>query len=269
MSALAKYTKAGLLGMQNAMEYRADFLLGMVTIAFPLFIQTFLWNSIYAGSGSAAMFGYTYAQMLSYTVVANILRRLLQTGFEYEINDDIKNGALDKFIVRPVNYFSYRMVSFLGGKLVQGALMLVLMVGAVLVLNAALGAGIAASGVLWFLLILVLAFFLNFVIFFLVGMLAFWLSEVGFLFEAIRIVFIAFSGGIFPLDVFGPRVVAVLNWLPFRYTCNFPVDVLCGRIAGADILLGCAAMIGWILVLVVASLAVWRAGLRRYVAAGG
>ncbi len=269
MNALTKYAKAGALGIQNAMEYRADFLLGMVSALFPMFIQYFMWSAIYNGSGSASLFGYTYAQMLVYTVVANIVQRLLRTGFEYEINDDIKLGGLDKFLVRPIGYFFFRMVNFLGGKLVQGGLIYVVMVGAILALNAALGAIVTPLGLLWFTLVLLLAFLLNYVIFFLVGMLAFWLSEVGFLFEAVRIVFIAFSGGIFPLDVFGPRIVAVLNWLPFRYTVNFPVDVLCGRIAGLDVLLGCAAMALWVAVLSGLAMLTWRTGLKRYVAAGG
>ena len=38
----------------------------------------------------------------------------------------------------------------------------------------------------------------------LVSCIAFWLAEIGFLFEAVRIVFIALSGGIFPLAVLGP-----------------------------------------------------------------
>lgn len=264
-----KYVKAFGLGAQSAMEYRADFLLGMVSAIWPIFIQFFLWTSIYKGSGQQNLFGYTYAQMIAYTIMANIVQRLTRTGFEYDMVDDIKNGGLDKFIVRPVGYFQYRMATFIGNKLAQFAVLFIVMLGAVVFVNAVYGGIIAPLSVLWFVLALLLAFVLNFIIFFTVGMLAFWLAEIGFFYEAVRIVFIAFSGGIFPLDVFGAKVVAVMNFLPFKYTVNFPVDVLSGRVAGPDILLGCLIQLAWIAALSFLSIKLWNYGQKKYVAAGG
>ena len=269
MRALLKYTKSLSLGIASVMEYRMDFFLGMFSAVWPMLIQFFMWSSIYGGSQQAVMFGYTYAQMITYTVFANIVQRLLRTGFEYEINDDIKNGGLDKYIVRPVSYFQYRMASFLGSKLVHMLMIYGVLIAASLIINAAYGTVITPDNLVYFTLVLLLAFVLNFIIFFCVGMLAFWLSEVGFFFEAVRIVFIAFSGGIFPLDVFGPKVVSVLNWLPFKYTVNFPVDVLTGRMHGDAILQGCVVMCVWIAALSVFSRVIWKTGLNRYVAAGG
>jgi ABC-2 type transport system permease protein len=266
---LQKYAKSLALGMQSAMEYRADFLLGMVSAIWPMFIQFFMWTSIYQGSSQPVMFGYTYAQMITYTIIANIVQRLLRTGFEYEINDDIKNGGLDKFMVRPIGYFQFRMASFLGGKLVQSGLIYIVLIAVVVIINAVFGALITPLHLLYFTVVLLLACVLNYIIFFCVGLLAFWLTEIGFFFEAVRIVFIAFSGGIFPLDVFGPKVVAVMNFLPFKYTVNFPVDVLNGRLGGGDILTGCAVMLLWVVLLSAFSQLVWKAGLKRYVAAGG
>ncbi len=57
---------------------------------------------------------------------------------------------------------------------------------------------------------------------------SFWIVEVGFLFEGIRIVTILLSGGIFPLEVFGERFVQVMNLLPFKYTVSYPINVLNG-----------------------------------------
>ncbi len=264
-----KYAKSFALGAQSAMEYRADFLLGMVSAIWPIFIQFFLWTSIYGGSGQQSLFGYTFAQMIAYTVMANIVQRLTRTGFEYEMNDDIKNGGLDKFIIRPVGYFQYRMATFVGGKLSQFAMMFLVMLGAIVAVNEIYGGVIAPLNVVWFTLTLLLAFVLNFIIFFCVGTIAFWLVEIGFFYEAVRIVFIALSGGIFPLDVFGEKVVAVLNFLPFKYTVNFPVDVLNGRVAGLDVLTGCLIQLAWIAALSLLSLKLWKIGQKKYVAAGG
>lgn len=269
MGPYRKYLKSFALGAQSAMEYRADFILGMVSAAWPIFIQYFLWKSIYAGSGQQSLFGYTYAQMVTYVIIANIVQRLTRTGFEYDMLDDIKNGGLDKFMIRPIGYFQYRMATFLGGKLAQLAVIFLVMLGAVAAINGIYGNVIAPLNIVYFTAALLLAFLLNFIIFFCVGMLAFTFTEIGFFYEAVRIVFIAFSGGIFPLDVFGPGVNAAMSFLPFKYTVNFPVDVLTGRLTGFDAVAGCLIQLGWIAALSALSLALWNRGLKKYVAAGG
>jgi ABC-2 type transport system permease protein len=254
--------------MQNALEYRGAFMLNLINSIWPILIQFFLWSSLYRAT-DGMLFGYTYAQMITYTIFANIVQQFLRTGYEYEINNDVKNGGLDKFIVRPIGYFNFYMTSFFGGKLVMSVFVFVLLGTAALIINSVFGAVVTLTGIAMFLAVLVLACALNFIIFFCVGMLAFWLTEIGFFFEAVRIVFIAASGGIFPLDVLGPGAVAILNWLPFRYTVNFPVDVICGRLTAEQVLPGLLVMGLWIVVLRFAANALWRKGLKRYIAAGG
>ncbi len=269
MASWGKYGKAFSLGLASAMEYRADFILSMVSALWPIFLQFFLWTCIYGGAGSGELFGYTYGQMIAYTIIANVVQRLGRTGFEYDMNDDIKNGGLDKYLVRPVVYFPYRMASFAGGKAAQFVVVFLFLLVAIVGINLAYGPIIAPVNVLWFLLSLVLALVLNFIIFFCVGMLAFQFSEIGFLYEAVRIVFIAFSGGIFPLDVFGEGVVRVMRFLPFLYTVNFPVNVLTGRTAGGEVVLGCLVQLLWIAALSFLSVRLWNQGLKKYIAAGG
>lgn len=264
-----KYVKAFTLGLQNSMEYRSDFFISMISALFPIFIQLFMWTSIYGNSGRTVMFGYSFAQMVTYTVIASIVSRLIRTGFEYEINDEIKNGGFNKFIVRPIGYFSYKLSCFLGQKLFQLGLTSILLCGVIIMLSLKFGHSFGASALLGFTASLLLAFVLNFIIFFCISMVAFWLSEIGFFFEAVRIVIIAFSGGIFPLDVFSSGFLSVLNYLPFKYTVNFPVDVLNGRLAGTDILKGLLVQLMWILLLSGVSRLLWRSGTKKYIAVGG
>ena len=114
---IRKYLHSLGLGLKEAIAYRADFWLGVASAAFPIFIQVFMWQALYGGSGQSALYGRSFAQMLSYSVAAAILWRLLRTGFEYEINDDIKNGGLSKYVVRPIHYLPYRLSCFVGQKL--------------------------------------------------------------------------------------------------------------------------------------------------------
>jgi len=112
-----KYFKAFEMGFQTALEYRVNFMISLISAAYPIFIQTFLWTAVYANSGSGVVYGYTYRQMIAYTFLAGLVARIVRTGFEYEIMDDVKNGKFSRFLVQPVGYFPYRLLSFYGNKL--------------------------------------------------------------------------------------------------------------------------------------------------------
>jgi ABC-2 type transport system permease protein len=283
LNAACKYLGPFSLGLRGALEYRANFAFSLLGAVAPVMIQTALWTCLYArGAGASApspqgmagsggglqLFGVTYTQMLGYVVVANIVSRLVRTGFEYDLNDDIKSGGLDRYLVKPIDYFGFRMAQFAGAKSAETLFMGIALAAALAALSVFAGFSATPLAILGFVAALLLAFALNFLIFWCVGLLGFWLAQIGFLFEAARIVIITASGGIFPLSVFGPRFEPVLAAMPFRFTIQFPTDVLCGRVARADLASGLAAGALWLILLLALTRAIWAAGIRRFVALG-
>jgi ABC-2 type transport system permease protein len=131
-----------------------------------------------------------------------------------------------------------------------------------------LGVPVSITAAVAFVASILVAFVLNFLIFWCVGMAGFWLTEIGFLFEAARIVIITASGGIFPLAVFGPSGQAALNVLPFRFTIQFPTELLCGRIPAGQIAADFALAFLWIGILAALGRVLWNAGIRRFAAVG-
>jgi ABC-2 type transport system permease protein len=269
LSWLEKYTKTFELGFQTALEYRVNFAISLISAAYPIFIQSFLWTAIFVNAGETQVYGFTYRQMIAYTFLAGLISRIVRTGFEYEIMDDVKNGKYSKFLVQPVGYFPYRLASFFGAKLPNlamiGGILILVLIG----LNAFWGVSLELARLLLFPLALALAMTLNFLIFYCISSVAFWLVEIGFLFEGVRIVLILLSGGIFPLEVFGSRFVQIMNLLPFKYTINYPITVLNGRLALSEAPLGLLVQCLWIGVGLLLSRALWRVGSKRYIAVGG
>ncbi len=264
-----KYYKAFEMGFQTALEYRLNFLISLISAAYPIFIQTYLWTAIYAGSAESVVYGFTYRQMIAYTFLAGLVTRIVRTGFEYEIMEDVKNGKFSTFLVQPLGYFPYRLCSYFGQKLPGQAMILVILVVVLVALNVFWSVTFEPLRILAFLATLVMAVVLNFLIFYIFSAMAFWIVEVGFLFEGIRIVTVLLSGGIFPLEVFGERFLSIMNWLPFRYTVHYPITVLNGSITTGEALSGLLMQLLWIGICLVLSNLLWRVGSRRYVAVGG
>lgn len=109
---MRKYGTCFCMGIQKTVEYRFDFLLGYISAVFPIIIQVSMWTAIYHSSKNEMLYGYSYQQMILYTFFVGVVGKFLSTGFEYEINEDIKNGGLNKYIVKPVNYCVYRCSCF-------------------------------------------------------------------------------------------------------------------------------------------------------------
>ena len=64
---LRKYLKTFEMGFQTALEYRINFALSLVSAAYPILIQTFLWTAIYKSTAQEVVYGYTFRQIIAYT----------------------------------------------------------------------------------------------------------------------------------------------------------------------------------------------------------
>lgn len=266
---LYKYFKAYALGMQNSMEYRADFFLSMLSIFFPVLIQLFLWTAIFKNSQGGTVYGYTYGQMISYAVLAGIVSKVVAAGFEWEVAGDVKNGGLDKYIIKPIDYFQYRISCFLGQKTIQLTIMLLLTALVLAILHRSVGLVLEPLRILAFVGALIPALLLNFLIAFCLSTAAFWLSEVWGVFIVSSLLVNIVSGGIFPLDIFGEKLLRLFDLLPFKYTIYYPVNILNGKMGWEGLLSGTLIQCAWIAALTLLAGLLWNAGSRKYVAVGG
>ena len=257
------------MGIEKSLEYRANFFLSLASAVFPIIIQTFLWNYLYGNADAGAVTGYSYQQIIVYTLLASMVSKLVGAGFETQINEDIKLGGLNKYLVKPVGYCRYQFFSFLGEKLPQLAILLLVAAGLVAFSVAFLGLELSAVRILAFLAALVLALVLNFFIFYCVALLSFWLTDVNLMFGTISVVLVVVSGGIFPMDIFGEKLAAFIGLLPFSYTTQFPVNIINGKLSWMQVGSGVLCQAFWIVLFGALGFGIWKKGLKRFAAVGG
>lgn len=264
-----KYIKAFQVSMQNMLEYRSDFLFQLLSRFFPVIIQLFMWTAIFQASPETVVMGYTYSQMITYTILSVFITSMLNVDAHYRIADDIKNGMLSKYLILPLDYYAYQAAGFLGGKISELA---VLGIGIVVlcIIMQAMGFFVAtALGVLAFAVLLLLVMVLQFVMYYCLACLAFWFGECGGVFTVVSVIARIISGAVFPLDIFGSLAVNISKLLPFYYTTYFLTNTLLGKNNWGEILLGTGALTCWILILYGLGRLLWARGQKRYIAAGG
>lgn len=265
-----KYAAGFFMGLKEEMQYRADYLTNLISVVFPLMIQLSLWTILFSGKPEeTVIMGYTFPQMMLYSVTATMSARFLATEVHSSVAQDIRDGALNRSLIQPVRYPLQKFCIFFGKKVFH----FLVNMGILRVLLAVLWARGQASLRPWWVLCyfadLLPAYYLNFLIFLNISFLAFWLVEVSRIFGVISILLTIFSGGILPLDIFGAGVVEFLQNFPFFYTTYFLTNILTGRLNGGQMLQGAAIQAVWIVLLTGLAWLLWKKGVGRYEAVGG
>jgi ABC-2 type transport system permease protein len=101
------------------------------------------------------------------------------------------------------------------------------------------------------------------------GLVTFWTTRVGAIFDVFFTVELLVSGRLVPLSLMPPWVRDVAAWLPFQWAFQFPIETLIGRLSHEAILRGLAMQALWTLIGVGILAVVWPMAVKRYSAVGG
>lgn len=265
-----KYWHAITVGIQNNLTYRFNFLARSLFGLIPLTATIFLWRTIFASKEGATVSSYTLAEMISYYLLVTLVDALTAVNEDdWQIAADIKDGNISQFLLKPIDYLTFRMCLFLSGRLTYMAV-------AALPLTAfffwlrdyfVLPADWFTFGC--FLGSLCMTAMLQFFMSYTMAMLAFWVLEVStFIFILFAFEYLA-SGHLFPLDLLPDAVERVLFFTPFPYQLFFPVGVYMGKITGDQLTRGLLIQAAWVVGMYALARFAWSRGIRKYSAVGG
>jgi ABC-2 type transport system permease protein len=244
--------------------YRGAVSIWIFTTVIQPLVFIVVWRTV-VGSGETG--GFTANQFVAYFLVMMLVDHLTFIWVMWEFEWRIRTGAFSPLLMRPIHPIHSDVCENLAYKTVGlvGVLPAAIVLG--FVFDADLS-GIRAATVLPFLIALVLAMVLRFVVEWCLALAAFWLTKV----TAINSLFFAltgFFGGIFaPLAVLPLWMQTVAAWTPFPWSLAFPVEVFLGRRTGGDIWTGYAVQLGWIVLALGGLALLWRRATRRYSAVG-
>jgi ABC-2 type transport system permease protein len=265
MIALRKYAWVGLTAARSNVAYLGEVATRFIFLGVVLYIFLQLWRVTYTETGAEQLGGFTLAQMLWYLAMTEALT-LSRPNVGGEVDQDVRTGALAVQLIRPLSYPLYRLWTNLGERAVRfgmnaavGALIVLLFVGPI---------PFTPAGLALFALSLPLAFVLDFLGLFLVGLFAFWMEDTSGLRLIYSRVVMILGGMLLPLELFPPAVQPLLRGLPFASIVYGPARLFvrpdAAFLAGLLVRQGIA-----ILLFALAVALVYRAALQRISANGG
>lgn len=215
--------------------------------------------------------GYDQAQAVTFVWIGQALIAavaLLGGGFEEELEERVRSGAVATDLYRPVDLQLWWLSVELGRAafhlLSRGVVPLV--VGALLFELA-----LPAHPLTWAVLLLSVwcAVVVGFGVRYLVALSAFWLLDGAGVRLVSTLLCTFFSGMTLPLTVFPGALSSVAQLLPWSAMLQVPADVLLGRHTGADLVAAVVFQLAWAAVLLLVGRAVQSLATRRVVVQGG
>lgn len=268
IAALNKYRHVFLVGLQGNIVYRWNFALRGFFSLFHLMVVFILWGAAFQGSPEIG--GFDVRQTMTYFVMLLVLQFFIGAFNEdYQISEEIRNGLINQFLLKPINYFLYRFTIYLAARLVSGLLVLLPLLVALPFLREYLTFPDEAWRIAVGLPAMLLSGLIQFSIAYCFGLLTFWFLEIqGFVILSLAIETVL-GGQMFPLDLMPDWVFRLSQWLPFYYQMYFPAAVFTGRIGPEMAMQGLAVQVCWVIALLLLSQFLWSRGLRRHTAVGG
>lgn len=269
IASLNKYWRAYLVGIQSNIVYRWNFFLRGFFSLTHLIVVFALWSAAYQGHSTIG--GFSLGQTLTYFVVLLVLQFFIGAFNEdFQISEEIRNGLINQFLLKPVNYFAYRFSIFMSARTVSGMLVLVPVATAYLFLHEYL----LMPAETWRLTLgipaLIMSALIQFTIAYCFGLLSFWFLEIQSFVILSFAIETLLGGQVFPLDLMPPLLYRVSQYLPYYYQMYFPGAILTGRIAtSAEAVRGLLVQACWVAILLILAAALWKRGLRRHTAVGG
>ncbi|GGG65186.1 ABC transporter permease [Paenibacillus radicis (ex Gao et al. 2016)] len=253
--------------MLTNLAYRFEVFTSVGTNLIIMLASVFLWQTAYGG-GIGQVQSLSLQDLTTYTILSIILSSMFVCDVQDTIYYKIREGQIVTDFYRPIPLLACYLADDIGGSLSSLA-------------NKALPLIVFASlffGIPW------PSSFLNFLLFIpscllsygilwllsaLVGLIAFWVMELGNMGMVKDSIVRVLSGSIVPLWFFPESVQTVSKFLPFQYTYQTPLGIYIGNVGTKEALAALAVQAVWIIILFLLLAAGWKRTKKKTLIQGG
>lgn len=260
------YVQEAKLAIAEQIQYRVAnymYMLGMV--AEPV-IYLVVWQTVAAQQGGSVA-GITAGQFAAYYIVWTLVRNINIVFTPYGWEERIREGRLSAQLLRPLFPIVEDLGFFLGWKPVVVVLWLPIALFLSLVFHPVLNP--TPLAIVVFAISLLGAYLIRSLNQTSLGLITFWTTRVGPIFELYIAVELLLSGRLVPMALMPAWVQSIADVLPFQWTFGFPIEALVGNLTTEELLRGLGMQLLWIAIGSVLVRVVWRFAVRRYSAVAG
>jgi len=264
--AMRKVTAVISLVAKDRLQYSAEVFYWLFLSLIGVFVMVYVWLAVFQGQAQVA--GFTLSSISTYYFVALVIRRMSDVP-SFWIAELIQQGGISAFLLRPLDFFRYSFIYTTSSRLISFLISTPVLAGVLLLLREYIITPQDWQTWVLFVAALGIAITLSALFGFVMGSVTFWITEVGSLYYFYGTLLAFLGGSMLPLSFFPPELLAVFDFLPFRFLYSFPINIYLEKIGTMELLLGLGNGILWVIIMVGFYWLLWQKGVRKYSAFGG
>jgi ABC-2 type transport system permease protein len=264
-SLLDFYLVRGRTQIQGEFQYRVGTYLWMIGMLAEPIVYLVVWTTIADQQGGSVQ-GISRGEFAAYYIVWTLVRNMniVFTPFGWE--QRIREGEFSAALLRPIHPLHDDLAAFAGWKPV--VIVYWLPVAAVLWIAFDPVLHPSALEIVVFFFALWGAYLIRTMFMSTLGLVTFWTTRVGAIFELAIAAELLLSGRLVPLPLMPDWAQDLAAFLPFQWSFYFPIQALVGDLSTGELLGGLGMQVFWIVVMTGLTLFIWRFAVRRYSAVG-
>jgi ABC-2 type transport system permease protein len=262
---LAFYLQTMKTAVQITFQYRTGqtfYILGMMVEPT---IYLVVWSTV-ANAQGGSIAGYTAGGFAAYYIIWTLVRNFNIVFTPYGWEWRIQRGELSAMLLRPLHPLHYDLATFIGWKVLMILIWLPMAVLLTLVFHPTFNA--TPLSVIVFVFALLGAYLIRSMFLWIMGMITFWTTRVGAIYELYFALELLLSGRLVPLALMPGWVQNVAAYLPFQWTFQYPIEALIGQLSPVQLFEGLGMQALWTVGSFLLLRVVWHFGVRHFSSVG-
>lgn len=252
--------------LQEQLEYRLNLGLEVIGGVLTTLVLVWLWTTV---TGKGSLSDFAFPQLVTYIIGAGLITGFLNIAGQGDtVNDDINHGFLAGYLVKPIDPLHLWFIRDMTRKAVS----FVIAAAGFIIIGGWYHALLLPPATVWallgFIVFMLLAAVLHFLLYGVFALMAFWVEQTWGERFVVRVVAELFSGSLIPLSMFPVVLLSASSMLPFRFFAYVPMSVYLGRFDLQTVGVELLVLSLWIATLAAVARVMLARGLRRYAGEG-
>ena len=249
----------------GSMIYRGEFIIYMLSVVIGPVISLLIWRTALE-SGADLPVDAEY--LTTYFVLLGIVSMLTSSWIAGFLAQEIRDGTLSKWIVRPGSTHFSGIANNLSEKIVKTVVLTPLIALVWWSFRDAIVLPSDPARWLLFMVSVVGAAVMVYAMHVMTGALAFWFEDVTGMDRAREMISSVLRGQLVPLALMPGGAEGFIEIQPFRYTLSFSIELVIGDLSNGELVTGMLLQLAYPALFVAGAMALWRRGMRAYAAVG-
>ena len=258
------------VAIKKQLQYSKSIIIFFIVNSMKIMLYYTLFNAIYKYNGTSEILGYTSTQMIWYFGLLSATWSLIWSSIDWQLSTSIINGNFAMELLKPISIFSRGLCESIGTSIISffTEFLLLLLVQSFFIFPNFLN----LISIIKYLVLLVFAFIMNYLINFICGIAAFVTTNIKSVINFKFMLFAVFGGSYIPLNFLPESIKNISCYLPFQYIIYWPIQFFINTEETSEVKVFLYVIINqilWILVLYIIYRILWKKAIKKYVSFGG